>query len=132
VHGSFLRLLLDAEGTNDPWLASLNIVFRDAKAVFFVEGEDKGDKLFVADPGAELAVKQIAGGFGEGGFVYFVNRKMKRLDVEEAAFYMSGVVLETLINAAASAGRFAELAAGGDLLGLNAPDGFVDKLVVIG
>ena len=57
---------------------------------------------------------------------------MERFDVKEAVFYMAGVVLQPLIDAAAGAGGFAELAAGGDLLGLDAADGFLHERVVVG
>src|ERR1035441_7385756 len=93
--------------------------------------EDQGDQLFVTDAGPELAVEQVAGGFREWRFVNLVNGEVERLDVEEAVFYVSGIVLEALIDAAASAGGLTELAASGDLLGLDAADGFLHEGVVI-
>jgi hypothetical protein len=31
-----------------------------------MEGEDKGDELFVADAGPEFTVEEVAGRFGQG------------------------------------------------------------------
>ncbi len=92
-----------------------------------MEREDQGDEFFVADASAEFAVEQVASGFGEWRFVDFVNCMMEGLDVEEAVLHLGGVVLEPLIDAAARAGGLAELAAGGDLLGLDATDGFLHE-----
>ena len=57
---------------------------------------------------------------------------MERLDVEEAVLHLGGIVFEPLIDAAAGTGGLAELAAGGDLLGLEAAHRFLDKGVVVG
>src|ERR1022692_671095 len=57
---------------------------------------------------------------------------MERLDVEQAVLHMGGVILEPLIDATARAGGFAELAAGGDVFGLDATDGFLNERMVIG
>src|ERR1039458_10065159 len=57
---------------------------------------------------------------------------MEGLDVEKAVLHLGGIVLEPLIGAAARAGRFAELAASCDLLGLDAADGFLNERVVVG
>ena len=124
-------VLPDAEGADDFRFAGFDVVLRDAEAVFLVEGEDEFDELFVADPGAEFAVEQVACGLGEGRFVDGVNGLMERLDVEQGVLHLGGVVLEPLIDAAAGAGGFAELAAGGDMFGLDARDGFLDERVVM-
>jgi len=57
---------------------------------------------------------------------------MERLDVEEGVLDVRGVVLEPLIDAAAGAGGFAKLTAGGLVLGLNASDGIGDERVMAG
>ena len=57
---------------------------------------------------------------------------MERFDVEQSVLHLSGVILEALIDATARAGRFAKLAASGDLFGLDAADGSLYQRMVIG
>ena len=74
----------DAEGADDFGFAGFDVILRDAQAVLLMEGEDKGDELFVANAGAKLAVEQITSGFGQRRFVDVVNRVVEGLDVEQA------------------------------------------------
>lgn len=81
------------------------VVLLNRETVLLVQAEDDSYQFFIADPGAELAVQQVAGGFGEWGFINFVNGQVQRLDVEQAVLYVGGVVLEPLIDTAASESR---------------------------
>ncbi len=75
-------IFTDAKGANDFGFAGFGIVFRDAKPVFLMEREDQFKKFFIADASAEFAVKEVAGGLGERGFVNFVYDRV-RVEVHE-------------------------------------------------
>lgn len=74
-----------------------------------MEREDKLDELFITDAGAKLAVEQVAGGLSQWRLVNFVDGLVKRFNIEQTVFHSSRIILEPLINAAASAGGFAKL-----------------------
>ena len=125
-------ILADAERADDFGFAGIGFFEPDAEAVFLVEGKDKFDKFFGADSSAEFAVEQVAGGFGERRIVDGVNGLVERFDVEQGVLHVRGVVLEALIDTATGAGRFAKLAAGGDVFLLDAGNGLRNERVVIG
>ena len=120
----------NAEGADDFRFAGFDIVLRDADAVFLLEREDKFDELLHFNTRFHFAVQEVAGGHGKRGFVDGINGLMKWLDVEEGVFHLRGLVLEAFVNAAAGAGGFAKLAAGGGVFLLNPRDGLLHERVM--
>jgi hypothetical protein len=97
----------DSEGANNPWFAGLDIVLGHAQTVFLVEREDQIDERFDISAGLHLAVEEVTGGLGQRCFIDGINGLMERLDVEETALHLVGVVLEPFVCAPAGAGGFA-------------------------
>lgn len=95
----------DSQRANYFRLASFDIIFPDAEAVLFVEGQHQLGEFLVRDADAEFPLEQIAGSLGERSFVDRVNRLLQQFNVKKAVFDMRGVVLELFIDVAAGAHR---------------------------